>query len=406
MNAVGIDVSKGKSMVTILRPFGEVVVKPFNVNHTRDDVDNLISIIKSCDGESRVVMEATGKYHKILAIQLSLAGIFVCRVNPILVRNFDKANSLRKTKTDKADSLKIARYAIDKWNDLSQYDVMEDLRSQLKLLNRQHAFYVSQKTAMKNNFISLLDDTFPGINTMFDSPVREDGSQKWVDFAAYYWHVDCVRTLSLQKFSDSYRKWCSKHKYNFSQDKVQEIYDFACQVLPTLPKDESTKRVIKNASDQIMATSKTLADISNQMQEVASQLPEYEMVMSMYGTGPKLGPQLMAEIGDVRRFKSKGALCAFAGVDPERADSGSIVDYSKPITKRGSPHLRKTLFLIVSAILQKMPPDDPVYQFMDKKRSEGKPYYVYMTAGANKFLRIYYGIVKGYLDSIQETETE
>jgi len=71
------------------------------------------------------------------------------------------------------------------------------------------------------------------------------------------------------------------------------------------------------------------------------------------------------------------------------------------VVKRGSPALRRTLFLIMTAILIRSPADEPVYQFMDKKRSEGKPYKVYMMASANKFLRIYYASVKSYLDSLE-----
>lgn len=65
---------------------------------------------------------------------------------------------------------------------------------------------------------------------------------------------------------------------------------------------------------------------------------------------------------------------------------------------------RKTLFQIMDVLIKTHPQDDPVYQFLDKKRAQGKPYYVYMTAGANKFLRIYYGRVKEYLSSLPESE--
>ena len=75
---------------------------------------------------------------------------------------------------------------------------------------------------MKNNLIGILDQTFPGVNTYFDSPTREDGSQKWVDFASTYWHVDCVRKMSLNAFVEHYRKWCCRRKYNFSRSKAED----------------------------------------------------------------------------------------------------------------------------------------------------------------------------------------
>ena len=105
----------------------------------------------------------------------------------------------------------------------------------------------------------------------------------------------------------------------------------------------------------------------------------------------------MAEIGDIRRFSSKKSLVGFAGTDPIKDDSGDKVSNSKPSSKRGSPYLRKTLFTIMEVYLKKMPQNEPVYQFLDKKRAEGKPYYVYMTAGMTKFLRIYYGRVRDCL---------
>ena len=90
-------------------------------------------------------------------------------------------------------------------------------------------------------------------------------------------------------------------------------------------------------------------------------------------------------------------LVGFAGTDPIKDDSGDKVSDSKPSSKRGSPYLRKTLFVVMTILLQLQPQDDPVYQFLDKKRSEGKKYYVYMTAGMTKFLRIYYGRVRDCL---------
>ena len=103
------------------------------------------------------------------------------------------------------------------------------------------------------------------------------------------------------------------------------------------------------------------------------------------------------------RFTHKGALTAFAGVDPGKNDSGSYSQKSVRTSKRGSAPLRKTLFQVMDSLIKAMPQDDPVYEFMNKKRSQGKPYYVYMTAGANKFLRVYYGRVKEYLSEHTET---
>ena len=148
MNAVGIDVSKGKSMVAIMRPFGEIVSAPFEIKHTASDINSLVKLINSVEGESRIVMEHTGRYYEVLAHQLSEANLFVSAINPKLIKDFDN-DSLRKIKSDKADAVKIARYALDKWQNLKQYSVMDELRNQLKTMNRQFGFYMKHKTAMK-----------------------------------------------------------------------------------------------------------------------------------------------------------------------------------------------------------------------------------------------------------------
>lgn len=136
------------------------------------------------------------------------------------------------------------------------------------------------------------------------------------------------------------------------------------------------------------------------MNRIASQLPEYPTVMSLPGVGTTLGPQLIAEIGDIRRFHSRKALIAYAGIDSSPYQSGPIDIKSRGISKRGSSALRKTLFTVMDCILRHQQIDDPVYQFLDKKRAEGKYYYVYMIAGCNKFLRIYYARISAYLNSI------
>ena len=397
MNAVGIDVSKGKSMIAILRPYGEIVSSPFEIKHTSSNIQSLIEQIRSIEGESRIVMEHTGRYYEPLARELSLAGLFVTAVNPKLIKDFG-AHSLRKVKSDKADAVKIARYTLDSWTELKQYSLMDELRNQLKTMNRQFGFYMKHKTAMKNNLIGILDQTYPGVNTYFDSPAREDGSQKWVDFATTYWHVDYVRKFSLNAFVDHYQKWCKRRKYNFSKDKAEEIYGAAKELVPILPKDDLTKLIVKQSIEQLNTASKTVEELRTLMNDTAAKLPEYPVVMGMKGVGPSLGPQLMAEIGDPRRFHSRKAITAYFGYDSENNDSGQKTTRSNPMTKKGSGALRRTLFIIMQVLLQTKPQDNPVYDFLIKKKSEGKHYYSYINAAANKFLRIYYARIKEVLN--------
>ena len=399
MNAVGIDVSKGKSMISVMRPFGEVVVSPFEVQHTDSELSELAKLLKSLVGETRVVMEYTGNYHTPIARVLQSAGFYVSVVNAMLIHDYGN-NSLRRAKTDKKDAIKLANYALDHWLSLPRYVPEEDTRLMLKNCYRQYEQYAKLRTMLKNNLISLLDQVFPGANRLFNSPRRADGSEKWIDFVAAFWHRERVCSFTEEAFTQRYQKWCRKHGYNFSEEKARNVYSAAYSCINVLPKTDATKLLVEQAISQLQATACALAKLQHQMGELAASLPEYDIVMQMFGVGPALGPQLMAEIGDVRRFHSKKALVAFAGIDAPPYQSGQFNAPSRSISKRGSSSLRRTLFLVMSVILQNSPEDQPVYQFMDKKRSEGKPYRVYMMAASNKFLRIYYSKVNAHLNSI------
>lgn len=399
MNAVGIDVSKGKSMVAAMRPFGEVVIAPYEVKHTAAELEKLAYSLKSLGGETRVVMEATGRYHEAVAAALHEVGIFVSVVNPILIHDYGN-NSVRKVKTDKKDALKIAKYGLDNWADLREYTPLDAVRQQLKLCNRQYNLYMKTKISLQNNLIGLLDRTFPGANELFTSPDKPDGHQKWVDFVTTFWHCECICDTSESAFTERYSKWCKRHGYYFSVEKAEDIYAESCGHIMTMPKNANTKLIITAAAAQLTAISETVALLRAELSRLASMLPEYSVVMDMYGVGNTLGPQIMAEIGDVRRFSHKGALVAFAGVDASPYQSGKHEAKSTSVSKRGSALLRRCLFLVMAAHLRKSPTDEPVFQFLDRKRAEGKPYYVYMTAGANKFLRIYYAKVKQCLNKL------
>ena len=155
MNAVGIDVSKGKSTVTIRRPGDEVVMAPRDIRHTQSSISELISIIKRLDGETKVCMEHTGRYYEPMATWLSNAGIFVSAVNPILIKEFG-TDSIRAPKTDKADAKKIARFTLDRWFKLRQYSRMDEIRNQLKTMNWQFGFYMKRGMRVKYELFGVI----------------------------------------------------------------------------------------------------------------------------------------------------------------------------------------------------------------------------------------------------------
>ena len=277
MNAVGIDVSKGKSMVAALRPMGEVALLPQEFLHTEIGLEQMAYAIIALGEDTRVVMEATGRYHEPVAAALYEYGIYVCVLNPLFIKQ-SGGGSIRKVKTDKADAMKIAKYGLDNWVDLREYTPMDTVRQQLKLCSRQYNLYMKTVVSLQNNLISLADKTFPGVNELFSSPERADGHQKWVDFVMTFWHCDCVCRVSEKAFTERYQKWCKRKGYNFSAEKALDVYAGSCGHFTTLPKNDNTKLLITTAAQQLLAGKMTLAALRAEMTRLAiEEIPYFRL---------------------------------------------------------------------------------------------------------------------------------
>ena len=400
MNSVGIDVSKGNSMMAALRPMGEVALLPKSYLHTVVGLEQMAYAILALGEDTRVIMEATGRYHEPVAAALHEYGIYVSVLNPLYIKQ-SGGGSIRKVKTDKADAIKIAKYGLDNWVDLREYTPMEAIRQQLKLCARQCDLYNKSIVMLTNNLISLSDKTFPGVNELFSSPEKADGHLKWVDFYRTFWHCDCINRMSPDTFGERYKKWCKRKGYHFSADAADALYAASCGLYTTLPRDNNARLLVTVAADQLIALRENQSKLEAEMLNFCKQLPEYETVMAMYGVGKSTGPHLMAELGNVRRFPHRSSIVAFAGVDPGVVGSGKMQLSSVATSKRGSPQLRKALFQVVSTYVKRKPKNEAVYQFYAKKRDEGKPFFVCTTAAANKFLRIYYARVKECLNAAE-----
>lgn len=222
---------------------------------------------------------------------------------------------------------------------------------------------------------------------------------KWVDFVLEFPHCDKIAKLTPSAFKKKYQHWCEKNGYRYCSGKADEIHSFAREAVCAVPADDSILLIVTQAAKFLNAALEYSNGLRIEMDRIASTLPEYETVMNIYGVGSIVGPQLMAEIGDTRRFHNRRAITAYFGYDSENNDSGQRTSKSNPITKKGASALRRTLFNIITTHIQHQPLNNPIYQFLDKKRSEGKHYYCYMTAAANKFLRIYYAKVNEVLNA-------
>ena len=341
MISVGIDVSKGKSTVCILKPYGEIVASPFEVRHTESELKYLIQMIQRLDGEIRIVMEATGIYHLPMLSSLQDQNLFVAVINPFEMKEY-ASRGLRRVKTDKQDSITIANYGIDNWYRLENHQGSDDVYSELKLLGRQYCHYMELHVKALLELTHMLDYTMPGIKKMLHSWSESNGKDKLSDFVERYWHFDNITAMTKDEFIEDYVSWAAEKKYHQNRSKAAELYDLASDGISTLPANTPSTK----------------------------------------------------EIGDIRRFHSGKALIAFAGIDAPPYESGQFVGTNRKISKRGSKVLRKIGYETMRVLkTHKAPEDDAVYRFILKKEAEGKSKRQAKIAGLNKFLRIYYARV-------------
>lgn len=404
MISVGIDVSKGKSTICAMKPYGEIVFPTKDYKHTKTDLDALHKKVSRFKEDIHFVMEATGTYHLPVASYLKERGYEVIIVNPLEMKRY-RCQGIRNPKTDRIDALIIAQFGIDFWYRKNESLAMDEKREELRFLGMQYQKFMKVRTDRCIALCDLMDRSMPGIYAYLDGYNKNTGNDRLSDFAEVYWHRDLILKYSEKKFTERYEKWAHKKGYRINADEARQLYALAQNGIPTLNADETTHMVISGAISLLRDANASLFTILNRMRELAKQLPEYETVMAMSGVGETLGPRLIAEIGDPRRFRDAKALIAYAGIDAPPYQSGQFTGTNRHISKRGSKVLRKIGFELMTTINvhQRFYQDDPVCIYFLKKRAEGKHYRVAMFAAYNKFLRIYHARVSEVLDSLEQS---
>jgi transposase len=395
MISVGIDVSKGKSTVCIMKPYGEVIRSPYEVNHTIDELSELAVLLLHLDENVKVVMEVTGTYHLPILMYLKEKGIFVSVVNPLIMKKYVSSCTMRKGKTDRTDSRRIAAYGLDKWYHLIEFNTEKKRYQELKLLSRQYSHYMCMRIESVQSLTNILDATMPGLKNVLSGWSFVTEKDKLSDFVEEFWHFDLITMKTEKQFTETYIKWAKKKGYRNNQAKASEIFAMAKNGIPTVSSQSfATKLLVQEAVRVLREVDKTLAIILSQMQEIAMSLKEYPVVRAMHGVGDRLAPRLIGEIGDINRFHNGSALIAYAGIDAPPYQSGQFVGTNRRISKRGAPGLRKAGYEVMKCLKTNKPVDDSDYCYFVKKENEGKPKKVAKIVGLNKFLRIYYARVK------------
>ena len=388
---VGIDVSKGKSTVAILSIEGEVIEMPFDINHDVEDLEKLDTKLQELSKEDlKIVLEQTGTYHLPILTYLLDKGYCVIAENALKIKKY-LDRSLRKAKTDKKDSLKLAEYACDNWYKLKANFIEEEKYKELKFLSRQYFSLNSMKVQQKVDFSDLTDMLFPGYYQLLEECNFIVGLKIFEKFS----DPEIIRKKKLETFLNDVEKITQKiGQKRAGRNLAIKVYELAKKSVPSCPSNSSTQLILNKRVVALINLIETTNEIIAKMNEIAKSMDEYKEVRNMKGVGDRLAPLLIAEIGDIRKFKNAGSLIAYAGIDSPPYQSGKYEATNRHISKRGNKYLRKTGFEVMQSIKSFCRVDCEVYNYIVKKEAEGKCKKAAKIAGLNKFLRQYYGILK------------
>lgn len=388
---VGIDVSKGKSTVAILSIEGEVIEMPFDINHDVEDLEKLDKKLQKFSKEDlKIVLEQTGTYHLPILTYLLDKEYCVIAENALKIKKY-LDRSLRKAKTDKKDSLKLAEYACDNWYKLKINFIEEEKYKELRFLSRQYFSLNSMKVQQKVDFSDLTDMLFPGYYQLLEECNFVVGLKIFEKFS----DPKIIRKKKLETFLNDVEKIAQKiGQQRAGRNLAIKVYELAKKSVPSCPSNSSTQLILNKRVVALINLIETTNEIIAKMNEIAKNMDEYKEVRNMKGVGDRLAPLLIAEIGDIRRFKNAGSLIAYAGIDSPPYQSGKYEATNRHISKRGNKYLRKTGFEVMQSIKSFCRVDCEVYDYIVKKETEGKCKKSAKIAGLNKFLRQYYGILK------------
>ena len=388
---VGIDVSKGKSTVSILSVEGEVIEKPFEINHDLSKLNLLNEKLSTFSKEDlKIVLEQTGTYHLPILTYLLDEGYCVIAENPLKIKKYLDRN-LRKAKNDKKDSLKLAEYCCDNWYKLKPNTIEEEKYKELRFLSRQYFTFNDIKVKQKNDLSNLCDLIFPGYYQL----LNENNFLLGIIIFQKYNNPEIVKNIKEEKFYKEIDKISQKRGQSKAGKTLAiNIYKLAKETYSLCPSTKITQPIIDRSVAALILSIETTNEIITNMSELAKSMYEYKAVRNMDGVGEKLAPLLIAEIGDIRRFKNAGSLIAYAGIDAPPYQSGRFEAVNRHISKRGNKYLRRIGYTTMKAVKTFCKSGTELYDYIVQKENEGKSKKSSKIAGLNKFLRQYYGKVR------------
>jgi len=380
-NCLAVDVAKDKSMVTLVSSSGEVLIDPYEVNHSIDGFSNLLNRITSFKLDNiSVIMESTGIYHRPIERFFLENNFKVFVINPIYGRMHKR--NLRKTKTDKEDCFNLVNLFIS--NTFKEYIKPDQLYLDLNALSRQYFALDELCVNIKNRYRNLLYLCFPEYETIFKGTLMY--SNIALEFIENYPHADIISNTRIDKLQNFFKK----REFRYWKSKANLIKEIASKSYPSVNENDELVSNLSQMARLVNEYQKAIDIIKYKITFLSKKSKYFEPINSIYGIGEFTTSIIIAELGDINRFNNIKELTAYCGLDPSIKQSGKSINIRGPISKSGNKYMRKILYIACSNIIRlaaisKQENDFEIYY--RKKRNEGKHHYASIVACTTKLLR-------------------
>lgn len=379
----GVDIAKVDHVIGAVDETGAEAARPMKFKNSEAGFERCIAWLESVaesEDDVFVGMEATGHYWKACFAYLTAAGYRVCVVNPMQVHAMRKLKSLSGVKNDRIDSWLIAETL--RQGDYDETRLATDEVQALKQLTRYHQGLKQELAAVKTQAICVLDAYFPEYAALF-SDMFGAASLKVL--------AECPTPSEVaRKRASSIAKLLSEgSRGRLGDAKAAEVKAAAKSSVGIRLGEEAASFQIRTMVSQVEFLNATIAKVEK---EVASLLGKVEPnITTIPGVSTTTGAQIVAEIGDVKRFRNAASIVKYAGLNSGVDESGKYSAEGVPITKHGSPYLRRSLWLAANRARQY---DPRLKEYYDKLRRKGKPHRVAVTAVARKLCHVVYAVMR------------
>ena len=382
MYFVGIDISKYKHDCCIISADDQQVISKFSFNNDRLGFEELLTALNflSSSEDIRIGFEATAHYALNLELFLENANHSFMEVNPLLIKEYKKSTSLRRTKTDSVDCESIARWLMTveyKPHPKGFYHAYS-LKSLTRLrdrLIRQRSFYLVKIT-------NVLDHTFPEFKPFFNERLSKTALYLLENYGSAE-KMSRMNSASYDKL-----RCISRGKFSIQQFlRLKELAANTVGVNNSIFDIELNSLLVlyKSLSKEIDTLECEILKLINEVH------PHY---LTIPGIGPISAAVIYAEYGDISSFSNPGQMLAFAGIEPGINESGTE-SHGGRMVKHGSSQLR---YVILNACLPLIRFDLTFATYYAKKRAEGKKHRVAITHVAKKLIRVIYALEKQDVD--------